>query len=56
MFGTDRMLDALNKDADALPEQILANVTNDVNEFVQDAEQFDDMTMLSLKYFGPEAS
>jgi sigma-B regulation protein RsbU (phosphoserine phosphatase) len=52
LFGTDRMLDALNKDPDAAPEQILENVMDGINEFVQGAEQFDDITMLSLKYFG----
>ncbi len=52
LFGTDRMLDALNKDPGAMPEQLLGNVLDGVNEFVQDAEQFDDLTMLSLKYFG----
>lgn len=54
LFGTDRMLDALNRDPDAMPEQLLKNVKNGVDEFVQGAEQFDDLTMLSLKYFGPE--
>ena len=49
MFGTERMLDALNKEIDAGPEKTLANVRDDVNEFVQDAEQFDDMTMLCLE-------
>ena len=54
LFGTDRMLDALNKDPDAVPEQILENVMEGINDFVQGAEQFDDITMLSLKYYGPE--
>ena len=54
LMGTDRMLDALNKDADALPEKILSNVMDGINEFVANAEQFDDITMLCLKYYGPE--
>lgn len=54
LFGTDRMLDALNRDPDAMPEQVLKNVLDGVNEFVKGAEQFDDLTMLGLKYFGPE--
>ena len=54
LFGTDRMLDALNKDPDAMPEQVLHNVLDGVSEFVKGAEQFDDLTMLALKYFGPE--
>jgi len=50
MFGTDRMVEALNRDPDATPEQILGNVRAAVSEFVKDAEQFDDMTMLCLEY------
>ena len=50
MFGTDRMVDALNMDPDASPEQILENVRTAVNEFVKVAEQFDDLTMLCLDY------
>ena len=47
------MLEALNKDPDAIPEKILDNVMTGINDFVQGAEQFDDITMLSLKYYGP---
>ena len=54
LFGTDRMLDALNKEPGAVPEKLLENVMDGINEFVQGAEQFDDITMLALKYFGPE--
>ena len=54
LFGTDRMLDALNRDPDATPEQVLQNVIDGINDFVQGAEQFDDITMLALKYYGPE--
>ena len=52
MFGTDRMLDALNSDPDAAPLQILVNVRKAVDDFVQDFEQFDDLTMLCIKYNG----
>ena len=54
MFGTDRMLCALNSEQEAGPEQILANVRKSVDAFVQDAEQFDDLTMLCLEYKGPQ--
>ena len=54
LFGEERMLDALNKDPNAMPKDILKNVMDGINDFVQGAEQFDDITMLSLKYFGPE--
>jgi sigma-B regulation protein RsbU (phosphoserine phosphatase) len=52
MFGTERMLAALNEDPDGSPEQILVSVRHAVDGFVQDAEQFDDLTMLCLEYKG----
>ncbi len=52
MFGTERLLDVLNKDPGASPEQILNNVRSALDAFVQDAEQFDDLTMLCLEYKG----
>ncbi|MBR3243371.1 MAG: SpoIIE family protein phosphatase [Parasporobacterium sp.] len=54
LYGTDRMLAALNKNPDASPEETLENVSKDINEFVGDAEQFDDLTMLCVKYLGPD--
>ena len=53
MFGTERMLAALNEQSDAAPEQILRNVRSSVDAFVQEAEQFDDLTMLCVQYIGP---
>ena len=52
LFGTDRMLEAMNADPDADPVTLLQNVKAAVNDFVADAEQFDDMTMLCLEYKG----
>lgn len=54
LFGTERMLDALNRDPDASCEQVLKNVMNGIDEFVAGAEQFDDITMMSFKYYGPK--
>ena len=51
-FGTERMVNALNLDPSAAPEQILKNVRKAVDEFVKEAEQFDDLTMLCLEYNG----
>ncbi|MCR5793843.1 MAG: SpoIIE family protein phosphatase [Solobacterium sp.] len=56
MFGTDRMLEALNRDPHASPKVILENVKAAVDEFVSDAEQFDDLTMLCLQYDGRQDS
>ena len=52
LFGTDRMLQVLNADPEAAPEQLLKNVRAAVDEFVGHAEQFDDLTMLCLEYHG----
>ena len=54
MFGTDRMLGALNAEPDASLERTLENVRNAVDGFVSGAERFDDMTMLCLEYKGPK--
>ncbi|MBQ3938116.1 MAG: serine/threonine-protein phosphatase [Clostridia bacterium] len=54
MFGTERMLEALNRESTASPERILRNVRAAVDGFVKDAEQFDDLTMLCLEYRGKE--
>lgn len=49
LFGAERMLEALNGASDALPEQLIANVTESMKAFVGGAMQFDDVTMLSLQ-------
>ena len=52
-FGTEKMLKALNRNPHAVPEETLSNVLADIHSFVGDAEQFDDITMLCIKYNGP---
>ena len=52
-FRPERMLEALNAAPDAAPEEMLKNVRAAVNRFVEGAEQFDDLTMLGVEYFGP---
>ena len=54
LFGTERMLASLNRISNAAPEKILANVREDLDNFVGDAPQFDDITMLCMKYNGPK--
>ncbi len=56
LFGTDRMLDALNRDPDATPETMLRTVRADIDTFVGDAPQFDDITMLGFRYLGAPAA
>ena len=53
LFGTERMLNALNQTADAEPQQILKIMRDDVDKFAEGAEQFDDITMLCMEYRGP---
>ena len=52
LFGTDRMLEALNQRPESPARNILADVQEAVDEFVGTAEQFDDLTMLCLEYRG----
>jgi sigma-B regulation protein RsbU (phosphoserine phosphatase) len=54
LYGTERMIEALNADPDAAPEELLKNVRASVDGFVKDAEQFDDLTMLCVEYKGPK--
>ena len=54
LFGTDRMLTALNRAVDKSPEHILISVRTAVDSFVKKAEQFDDLTMLCLEYKGKQ--
>ena len=55
MFGTERMIAALNSCEGGDPAEILRSVTRAVEDFVGEAEQFDDMTMMCLEYKGPDA-
>ena len=52
MFGIGRTVQALNESAEKGPEQIIKAVGESVWAFVGDAEQFDDMTMLCIEYYG----
>jgi len=51
-FGTDRMLDALNSDPEASPENALKIVRKAVDNFENGADQFDDITMMCVAYMG----
>ena len=54
LFSTGRMIDALNNNPGTAPSEILESVKTAVDEFVGDAEQFDDLTMLCITYHGNE--
>ena len=52
LMGEQRMLDALNSDPDADPKAMLDHMKQAIDAFVDGAEQFDDITMMGLKYNG----
>lgn len=54
LFGTDRMLSSLNRNPDASPQELLRTVRGDIDVFVGDSPQFDDITMLGFYYAGTE--
>ena len=49
-FGMERTVDALNRAADKSPEEILQAVNSAVENFVGDAEQFDDLTVMCIEF------
>lgn len=52
MFGLNRLVDTLNEGNAQCAEQIVKKVRDNIETFVGDAEQFDDMTMLCMTYKG----
>ncbi len=50
LFGMERLQNALAKVSDQAPEEILAAVKSDIDAFVGEAPQFDDITMICLEY------
>ena len=52
LYGTERMMAVLNSSQGMEPEKVLKMVKADVDRFVGDAPQFDDLTMLCLRYNG----
>jgi len=54
-FGTERTVEALNSiPAGSSQREVLFGVRAAVDAFVKDAPQFDDLTMLGLRYNGPK--
>ena len=50
LFGEERLVNALNREPMAVPEVLLKNVKEDIDLFVADAPQFDDITMLGIAW------
>ena len=54
-FGMERLLQALEPAAPGTPRDVVLSVREAVNSFAEQAEQFDDLTMLCLEYKGNDA-
>ncbi|MBR3630524.1 MAG: SpoIIE family protein phosphatase [Oscillospiraceae bacterium] len=52
LYGTDRMVEALDDHAGAALKDMLQGVRQSIDAFVGEAPQFDDITMLGFRYFG----
>ena len=52
LYGEERLATALNSHKDYAPKELLSAVRDDVEAFVGQAPQFDDITVLSLCYYG----
>ena len=52
MYGEDKLEIVLNSYKEESPEVILTAVKKELEEFAGEAEQFDDVTMLCMKYKG----
>ena len=54
IFKTSRMVEALNRHTTEACEPLLREMQKEIQSFVKDAAQFDDITMLALTYYGQE--
>ena len=53
-YGIDRMCEALNTYKEASMEGLLRAVKSDIDDYVGEADQFDDITMIGFRYNGPQ--
>ena len=49
LFGDSRLLDAMNRAETRDPEKLLEHLRCEIDAFVKEAPQFDDITMLALR-------
>ncbi|MCR5420265.1 MAG: SpoIIE family protein phosphatase [Lachnospiraceae bacterium] len=52
LYTTDRLFEELKIDHAKSPKMLLEAIRRDVDDFVAEAPQFDDLTMLAFKYYG----
>lgn len=50
LYGANRLSTILNKSSQKAPYEIIRDIKNDIDAFVGEADQFDDITMLCLEY------
>ena len=55
MLRVEGMLNSLNQHKDGSPKEILDHIWADVQDFVGDAPQFDDLTMMCVQFNGKNA-
>ena len=53
-YGIERMCEALNTYKEASMEGLLRAVKYDIDDYVGEADQFDDITMIGFRYNGPQ--
>lgn len=51
-FGTDKMLNILNRDKNAAPADLLKSMKEEVDAFTGEIDPFDDVTMMSILWKG----
>lgn len=56
LFGPERLQYALRGAENESPKEIIEHIDSAVKDFVKDAPQFDDLTMLCLEYVGPRGT
>jgi sigma-B regulation protein RsbU (phosphoserine phosphatase) len=54
LFGEERLQNALTECGGDEPGKVLGTVSDAIRSFVDGADQFDDITMLAMKYEGPK--
>ena len=56
LYGEDRLLNYINAHGDLSAQELLKGIRSDIDSFVGDAEQFDDITMVMFDYKGKVSS
>ncbi len=51
-YGNERLINILNDNKTLMPEELIKKVKEDVNLFADNTPQFDDITMVNVKFLG----